>query len=146
MFASTAWKLKEACQTFIDLNDSKNHRKHISNLQDLFLTLSVASFCKHKDWVESLSFQTNISLVSISVFSSFSASTRFLIYKRNSVVNPFNMKNWRKPNNIKQEIHQEFTFPPYINLIIKPFPFSSYSALRTFNSREDVCECLENET
>lgn len=31
------------------------------------------------------------------------------------------MKNCRKPNSMKQKIHQEFTFSSYINLIIKPF-------------------------
>lgn len=41
--------------------------------------------------------------------------------KKFLLVNPFYMKNWRKPKNIKHEIHQESTLPSYINLIIKPF-------------------------
>lgn len=41
------------------------------------------------------------------------------------------MKNWKKPKNIKHEIHKEFTSPSYINLIIKPFSSSASSALRT---------------
>lgn len=55
------------------------------------------------------------------------------------------MKNWRKPTNIKHEIHQESTLPSHINLIIKPFSPPVFSALRTSLLRGNFCECLRNE-
>lgn len=81
----------------------------------------VSDFCEDR-YVEKLLI-SNVKFLFHSLFKNgyFTFNILKQYIKKILLVNPFYMKNWREPKNIKHEIRQESTLPSYINLIIKPF-------------------------